>query len=63
MQQLSPSDYLCHGLACPKHAQCLRYQAADGAVDHVWWMATCQEGDKFPKFIKVEAVHGCRETA
>lgn len=55
MHQLSPSDYLCHGLACPQHAQCLRYQAADGAVDHVWWMATCQEGDKFPKFIKVEA--------
>ena len=59
--RMSESEYLCHGLACPKHADCERYRQAEGAVDHPWWMATCQEDGQYPKFIKVEAARGSRE--
>lgn len=65
MTTLGPSDYLCHGLACPKHAQCLRYIKAENAMDHIWWMATCAKPGQIdrPQFIPVENAHGDRETA
>lgn len=65
MSILGPSDYLCHGLACPQHAKCQRYIAAEGALDHVWWMATCAKPGQTdrPQFIPVEAADGICETA
>lgn len=65
MTPLGPSDYLCHGLACSQHAKCLLYVKAEGALDHIWWMATCAKPGQAerPQFIPLEATHGDRETA
>lgn len=55
MKQIGPSDYLCHGLACNEHAKCARYAEVEGAIDHVWWLATCLEAEtgNYPEFVQV----------
>lgn len=57
--QVAPSTPNCYGVMCPKHAQCARYLAVDGATGGPHTIGTCHDNGgavKRPLFVlKVSA--------
>lgn len=55
LTKITPISPGCYGVGCCQRAECARYHAVEGTVLHLV-IASCFEGDEFPRFSPMEVV-------